>query len=517
MPIVRPFKFSDSYDDMFRDFWKLLLTDHTAGVQALRNSARLFIETCTRCKTIDQSGASCIALFELYPQQIIAVDKLQWCYENRKDITIEKSRQQGASWICCAFALWVVLFHKDQQVLFTSKKADDVHKLMAVRSLLGKVEYIWENLASQLKLLITAGKTQKELFKLNYLYFPWTDSSIEGAVGGQGARGATANLIINDEFAYNEQQDALIAAVGPASQSNFFVSTLNQPEDAFDRLRRSEALEHIIIDWHDDPRIPDKSLFEKTTREKYGDAYFDKEYDRKYNTEGKMYTFPHSWVDGCVSKAVDEGWNKKETIFGGFDVADMGEDYNELILRQGAKIIHMERWQHKFAHESVTIIIDRCKQYNCKHVAFDEIGVGAGPKSEFHRLSKKKGLPFTAYSVNVGDTPTDAMFYEKPCKDFFFQLRDELHWTLRERIRKTAEGTATRGEMISLPNDAILLRELKYSQYDHQSNRKVKIMSKKELKSQGYCSPNRLDALLLTFAQEPEVEYQKKRAALYGR
>ena len=111
-----------------------------------------------------------------------------------------------------------------------------------------------------------------------------------------------------------------------------------------------------------------------------------------------------------------------------------------------------------------------------KDILIDVIGMGAGVVDRMREL----GLP--ARGVNVGES---AASLEK-C----MRLRDELWWRGREWFQSRD---------CSIPNDEKLIAELTGPTYDFHSNGKIVVESKKDMKERSLKSPNKADALLLTF------------------
>jgi phage terminase large subunit len=86
--------------------------------------------------------------------------------------------------------------------------------------------------------------------------------------------------------------------------------------------------------------------------------------------------------------------------------------------------------------------------------------------------------------VNVSETASSS--------DKYARLRDELWFLGREWLAALD---------CKLSNDDALVGELTLPRYSIQSNGKLKVESKDEMKKRGVASPNRADAWLLTFAR----------------
>lgn len=164
----------------------------------------------------------------------------------------------------------------------------------------------------------------------------------------------------------------------------------------------------------------------------------------------------------------------------GQDVADSGDDDNASCFRYGGFVEPLITWRgvdtivtgERAAAEHDSRGIDR--------VYVDGTGVGAGVAPAMTRLGCH------AVKVMVASKPT-----EKTEIGEFKILRDQLWWKIREWLR-TDPGAM-------LPPDELLLEELHTPTYTVQ-NGKVQVMKKDDIKDKIRRSPNRADALKLTFA-----------------
>jgi hypothetical protein len=105
------------------------------------------------------------------------------------------------------------------------------------------------------------------------------------------------------------------------------------------------------------------------------------------------------------------------------------------------------------------------------------VGIGAGVADRL----REEGLP--VYEVNVAERARDA--------ERFDDLRSELWW----RVREWLESGEAR-----LPRDGELLAELSTIRYELTSAGRVRVEAKRDRKRRGLSSPDRADALMMTFA-----------------
>lgn len=165
----------------------------------------------------------------------------------------------------------------------------------------------------------------------------------------------------------------------------------------------------------------------------------------------------------------------------GLDVAEFGVDANVAALRYGGWVPRMISWQGVDTITTGDRAIEIYRQHDCQSAKVDGTGVGAGVAPQMEREHCE------ARSVKVASSPTTRTELGE-----FYQMRDQLWWSLREWLRTDT------GAM--LPPDEQLIEELRTPTYEIKSG-KIKIMEKKEMRSLLKRSPDRAEALMLTFEQ----------------
>lgn len=158
----------------------------------------------------------------------------------------------------------------------------------------------------------------------------------------------------------------------------------------------------------------------------------------------------------------------------GVDVARFGSDKTVIYCRQGLKagpFIVLEKLDTQQIADRVALAVIRT---NAEMVFVDQTGVGAGVVDALRRLRVR------TIGVDSSSEPTDARYFNK---------RAEMMYGLADWIK--AGGW--------LPDDPILRQELTAAQYGFK-NGKVLIEPKDKIKERIGRSPDRADALALTFA-----------------
>lgn len=165
----------------------------------------------------------------------------------------------------------------------------------------------------------------------------------------------------------------------------------------------------------------------------------------------------------------------------GLDVARFGSDRTALAKRVGPVIAEVETWKGLDLMQTV----GRVKaQYDGllpserpSEILVDVIGLGSG----VHDRLRELGLPVRA--VNVSEAPAFGATYSN--------LRTELIF----RFRGWLEQRGSR-----LPSDAELIAELTSIRYSFASSGKMKAEGKDDMRRRGLRSPDKADAVFLTFA-----------------
>ena len=127
-------------------------------------------------------------LFNLYPFQ----DKVLNLFKENDYSIINKSRQLGISTLCAGYSLWLMLFHKDKNVLCIATKQE------TARNMVTKVKFMYDNLPSWLK--IPAEENNKLSLRLN------NGSIIKATSANSDAgRSEAVSLLLIDEAAFINQ------------------------------------------------------------------------------------------------------------------------------------------------------------------------------------------------------------------------------------------------------------------------------------------------------------------------
>jgi len=135
----------------------------------------------------------------------------------------------------------------------------------------------------------------------------------------------------------------------------------------------------------------------------------------------------------------------------GVDVAEFGTDSNVACMRYGS-YIKFKSWSGVDTYESAVRALELYRSSSCDISYIDATGLGSGVAPMMAREGRDDDV--RAIGVKVASSPSNSFKVED---GEFYQLRDQLWWMLREWLRKD--------ESAMLPNDGMLLEELRTPSY----------------------------------------------------
>jgi hypothetical protein len=162
----------------------------------------------------------------------------------------------------------------------------------------------------------------------------------------------------------------------------------------------------------------------------------------------------------------------------GLDVARFGDNESVLFTRQGSMAWRPRVWRNLDLMTLADQVAGEVQTQRPDALFVDQAGIGGGI------VDRLRQLGVNVIAVEFGGTPMDAKFKDR---------RSEMWWHLCEWVKKGG----------CIPDDIQLRSELVTPNYDYVLTNKAtlfKLESKDQLKKRGVASPDRADALALTFA-----------------
>lgn len=176
-------------------------------------------------------------------------------------------------------------------------------------------------------------------------------------------------------------------------------------------------------------------------------------------------------------RPIPEGYEQDALIFG-LDVARYGDNASVLFKRQGKMSWRPLIWRELDLMTLADRIADEWASDQPEAVFVDQAGVGGGVIDRLRQI----GIPVLA--IDFGGGPMDSRFQDR---------RSEMYWKMAEWLKK--------GGVI--PDMADLRAEITAPIFQYKATGKItkfKLESKDDMRKRGLTSPDRADALALTFA-----------------
>lgn len=178
-------------------------------------------------------------------------------------------------------------------------------------------------------------------------------------------------------------------------------------------------------------------------------------------------------VEKCM-KHEAEGWEYLPKVMG-VDIARFGENASTICIRQGRKVFPIEVLPKQDLMLTAHRVAEAIKEHRPIQVFVDGSGMGAGVVDRLRQLN------YQIVDVNGGNQSLNPRFLNK---------RAEMWYELKEFIEGLCE----------LPRDSELQKELTAVSYDFTDKGRIRLDRKSDLMADYGFSPDRADALAMTFA-----------------
>lgn len=243
------------------------------------------------------------------------------------DGIISKSRDMGASWLMCAFALWGWIFKKPWQVRLISRNQDLVDNKSS-DSLFWKLDFLWQRLPGWM--MPDGFDPIGHRMKLT-LINPSNGNMIVGeSTTSNAVRGGRATWVGYDEAAFIPDFDLAWAATANATNHRFAVSSESLEKGPhFYKLRTGSDMQHkpsvIGLDWWMHPEHDRNWLAEMKQRFSANPEEYYAEVLRDPHTGSSTWVYPSanekkpsneiSYSNGNpVIVGIDPGFNDETAI-----------------------------------------------------------------------------------------------------------------------------------------------------------------------------------------------------------
>lgn len=307
--------------------------------------------------------------------------------------------------------------------------------------------------------------------------------------GFQAAMGEGSKIVIQDESALiPDDIEATIFRMIAGKKGAIYIKIGNPfYRNHFYKSSRDSLYHQIFIDYKRglaEGRY-NQMFINEAVKKPFFDILYGCEFPPEDMTDASGYTklFPDSLLERCQRKGVVAyGENRL-----GCDIAEGGGDFNAFVLRTANVAKVVEKFQSSDTMVTTGKIIDYGRETKTfDHNWFiDSLGVGKGV---YDRLAEQK---YTPYNVRFSEKASD---YKQ-----FANVRAECYWAAFKWLNE--------GGTLEPHPDWDQLASIKYKV---DSSGKIQLMTKLQLRKEGYPSPDVVDAFVSTFARKAVINISKE-------
>lgn len=485
------------------------------------------------CMTYDPRnagrGAPTKLPFVLFERQAEMVEFVVGCIRAECSGLIEKSREMGATWLCCAMSVWLWLYWPGASVGWGSNVEVKLDKIGVPDTVFEKMRIIIRELP---RLLWPRGFDPLSHMTFMRIINPENGATITGESGDNIGRGGRKLIYFKDESAHYEHPEAIEAALCDNTRVQIDISSVNGLGNVFNRRREAgvdwspgcvmerDRTYVFVFDWRDHPLKTEEWYTRR--RQEFVDKgmlhIFAQEVDRNYSAAVDGIVIPAEWVRAAVDAHIRLGFDDSGAWCAGLDVADGGGDTNALALRRGVVLRSVVEWGERDTGVTARRAVSSCSGLGDISLQYDCVGVGAGVKAETNRLIDEGLMPRNVFLVpwdaGAGVLQPEGRVVEfdrdsPRNKDFYANLKAQGWWMLRRRFENTYRAitdpgfTWDGGDLISLDRRMPLLRKLEkeLSQVTAGQGARLKLVIDKT--PEGTRSPNLADAVMMCYWPAP--------------
>lgn len=447
--------------------------------------------------------------FTLRPKQSEFIGWLGGLLDDEENGLVEKSRREGASYLCLAFGLHHWLFKEGFSMTVGSRKFEkQVEDKGNLDCLIPKVRYMLYALPKWMR---PEGFEPDQHDNEARLLNPEQNTSITGEAGDNMGRGGRSTFYLIDEWAHVQRQDMVNAAVSQNSLVHVKISTPAGSQDKMHEEKRSGRYRTFRLHWRDNPvknytagvetddGVQTIYPWYEEEKRKEDPVTIAQEIDIDYGASADNVVIPSKWVNAAVEINLPTGARRTA----GLDVSGGNDDKTVLTIRAGPSVEAVTPLNVREADQADEV--ERIsRDAGIERLTYDRMGVGSGITATLKKNERE--LPFTVYGLTNSDVPTNRKFRDAPnvpCDERFKDLAAELWWALRLRFKASYE--ALNGEENHLPTDCIsipdrstLIGELSQPTYSKTASGKIKI----DKFGEGTSSPDEGESVMYAFAEK---------------
>lgn len=365
------------------------------------------------------------------------------------------------------------------------------------------IGHIFDNAYTRSRFVIEDGESEESIRRqrnkkrLNFVVDKEKGLMGEVFIGSaKDALGFGAQNVIVDEAAFvSDTELALVMRMlGAAGQGRNFLMKIGNPfeRNHFLKSYRDPAYHKIVITH--EQAVKEGRLTQEFVEEMRNQAFFGILYDCQFPEAAAIDKRGYSPL--LTEDMLDRAYVDAMDIFGdkrlGFDVAGGGKNFSTITLRgeNAAKLLWKSDTQDTML--VATKVAEYAKAFGVtpddKHIFGDNVGIGRGACDRLNEMFAMNPDGSTnQFGVNVGMAPEESETYDHADK---VNLRAQAYWRTAEWIGRGGKlvGKATFDDLLDI-------------RFKSQSDKKIKIKTKDEMREDGIESPDCADSLMLTFTK----------------
>lgn len=329
---------------------------------------------------------------------------------------------------------------------------------------------------------------------------PGVRPDIWEAIEGIRAGGDVTLLALGNPTTIGNPFHSAFQTGGDSGWDLFSISAFNTPN-----FERFPTIEHVLEASREDLLdVPRPYLTTPTwVREKYlewgpNSPMYQSRVLAIFPEHSEHTLIPMHWI--LASQHRDVPMDEKTDFYAGIDVAGAGEDETVVVVRQGDNVLSIKAWTDPDPRQEViehlSVWREKAEAVDARFRVFvDSIAIG-----HYFALDIKNA-GFDTTPINVGlpaiTEQRPGLFVKKveknnPGELRFINLKAQMYWRLREKFQTNSIG----GPGMS---DSLLQEQVSNIRYEEQANGAIRIEGKEEAKKRGVKSPDRAEALMLSY------------------
>ncbi len=450
--------------------------------------------------------------FKLRPKQREFGPWLEDRLKRRENGLVEKSRDEGLTWLIGAFFLHKWLFEVGFKAGLGSRKLELVDRSDDMDAIFPKIRFLLEHLPDWMK---PEGFRERAHNKYCRLVNPVNGSSITGEGGDSIGRGGRNTMYFVDEHSKLDNAQMVEAALSQNSDCIIYGGTPFGVGNLFYQKRHDGRTPVFTFHWMDNPT---KNFYVEGSdgarvfpwyemqKLKYDAVTIAAEIDIDYSASVRGTLIPAKYIQAAIRIRLEPGGRRAV----GLDVSDSLSGEGDATIwgfREGGCVMGIQIIDEADLNQKAARVVALTKDANASHLYYDRVGVGAGLRGT---LENDPELPFAAFGIVANGSPSSRIYEDDPKYRAKYRFRNkgsEFWWALMLRFKRTYErfhGVKTHpdDDCISLsrlsghPEFGTIVNQLSQPTVQKDSSDKIRV----DKMGAGSKSPDYAEMIMLAFA-----------------